>query len=526
MKLSFATIAPDSVKADALVVFMRPAADKGGTPRLVAADALPGASVSHVENALSGLKAKGRADEVVTLTSVPKVAASVVVVTGLGTAAGEAAPTHEEARRAAGAAARALTGRANAAVVLPVATPEFAAAVTGGLVLGAYRFDTHRGAKARAAAESAVGEIALVAGKKALKGGLDGDGGKVTETTMSEAVAAAETVARYQCWARDLVNTAPNQLYPASFADLVQRAAGKGVKVEVLDEKQLLDGGFDGLVAVGQGSTRPPRLVKMTYAPRKAGASLAYVGKGITFDSGGLSLKPAASMMTMKSDMGGAAAVAGAVLAIAALGLPVAVTGYLCLAENMPSGGATRPGDVITQRGGLTVEVLNTDAEGRLVLADGIALAAESAPDAIVDIATLTGAQIVALGKRTAAVLANDDELQGALTQAAADAGESVWPLPIVEEVRGHLDSTVADMKNIGEAGTAGTLAAAAFLREFATPTDEGKKQAATRTQPWGHIDIAGPSFNEGGVYGYTGKGGTGFGVPTLVEFARGYVTD
>lgn len=527
MKLAFATTAPESTKADVLVVFSHPTDDKrakNAGPRLLAADTLPAAAVTHIEQALADLLAKGKADEVRTLTSVPKIAAPVVVVTGLGsidTQDGE--PTPESVRRAAGAAARTLAGRSSAAVALPVATPEHASAAASGLVLGAYRFDRHRGAKALAAADAPLASATILASKKAVNARAKEAGAKVGEADMSAAVTAGEVVARHQCWARDLVNTAPNELYPASFAETVQKAAGKGVKIEILEEKQLTAGGFGGLIAVGQGSSRPPRLVTMTYSPGKATTRLAYVGKGITFDSGGLSLKPAGSMMTMKCDMGGAAAVAAAVLAIAELKLPVAVTGYLCLAENMPSGTATRPGDVITQRGGLTVEILNTDAEGRLVLADGIALAAESAPDAIVDIATLTGAQVVALGKRTAAVLANDDELQGALTQAATDAGEKVWPLPIAEEIRGHIDSTVADLKNMGEAGTAGTMAAAAFLREFAKPTG---KDADDRTQAWGHLDIAGPAFHEGGPYGYVGKGGTGFGVPTLVEFARGYVTD
>lgn len=519
MKLAFATTAPESTRADALVVFAAPAATKGGSPRLLVADALPGAAVSHIEEALTALQANGKADEVRTLTSVPKIDAPLVVVTGVGRVPSGEEPTRESVRRAAGAAARTLGGRESAAVVLPVAAPEYAAAIASGLVLGAYRFDEHRGEKARAAATAPLASATVVTGRKTRAA----DGGKLSTDDLARAVAEAEVVARHQCWARDLVNTAPNELYPQSFAELVQKMAGKGVKVEVMDEKALRAGGFGGLISVGQGSARPPRLVTMTYAPRRAAASLAYVGKGITFDSGGLSLKPPASMMTMKSDMGGAAAVAAAVLAVAELGLPVAVTGYLCLAENMPSGTATRPGDVITQRGGLTVEVLNTDAEGRLVLGDGIAFAAEAKPDAIIDIATLTGAQIVALGKRTAAVLANDDALQGALTQAAADGGESVWPLPIAEEIRGHIDSTVADLKNIGETGTAGTLAAAAFLREFASPTGDDE---SGRTQPWGHIDIAGPSFNEGGPWGYTGKGATGFGVGTLVEFARGYTAD
>ncbi|MDO5626939.1 MAG: leucyl aminopeptidase [Mobilicoccus sp.] len=524
MKLAFATTAPESASSDVLVVFSQAeSADAKSTVRVRTSEPLPAQALTHIEDALVSLRAKGKADEVLHLTSVPKVGASVVVVTGLGTT--DTVPSPEKVRRAAGAAARTLTGRASATIALPVATPEHASAVAEGVVLGAYRFENHRGAAARREAEAPLDDVTLVAGKKALAGktGATADQGKVDAADMTDAVAAGEVLGRHRTWARDLVNTAPNELYPQSFADTVRAAAGKGVKIEVLDEKELETGGFGGLMAVGRGSARGPRLVKMTYSPRKASANLAFVGKGITFDSGGLSLKPANSMMTMKCDMGGAAAVAGAVLAVAELGLPVAVTGYLCLAENMPSGDATRPGDVITQRGGRTVEVLNTDAEGRLVLADGIALAAESSPDVIVDVATLTGAAIIALGDRTAAVLANDEEVQGALTQAATLAGESVWPLPIAEEIREHISSDVADLKNMGKPGTAGTLAAAAFLREFATPAPTKGKKTDKRTQAWGHIDIAGPAFNDGGPYGYTVKGGTGFGVATLVEFARGY---
>src|SRR5690606_29874930 len=226
---------------------------------------------------------------------------------------------------------------------------------------------------------------------------------------------------------RDLVNTPPNLLYPESFAERA-RTLAKGTKVDVtvLDDDALRAGGYGGLVGVGQGSTRGPRLVRLEWEPRKAKRHVALVGKGITFDSGGLSIKPAKSMETMKSDMAGAAAVLHTVLAAAALELPVAVTGWLCLAENMPSGTAQRPSDVITQRGGKTVEVLNTDAEGRLVLADGLVAATEEHPDALLDVATLTGAQIVALGYRVSAVMGTGG-LPDLVVEAARASGELVW---------------------------------------------------------------------------------------------------
>src|SRR5690606_29183938 len=233
---------------------------------------------------------------------------------------------------------------------------------------------------------------------------------RARDNAAKRAVARAEVVAAAVHGARDLVNTAPIDLFPAAFADTARSAAkGTKVKVTVLDEKALAQGGYGGIIAVGQGSSRPPRLVKLTYAPSRAPRSVALVGKGITFDSGGLSLKPAKGMEAMKSDMAGAAAVPHTALAAAELELPVQVTGSLSLAENMPSGTAQRPSDVITQYGGKTVEVLNTDAEGRLVLADGLVAAVEEKPDLVVDVATLTGAQVVALGTRVSAVMGTDE---------------------------------------------------------------------------------------------------------------------
>jgi leucyl aminopeptidase len=283
------------------------------------------------------------------------------------------------------------------------------------------------------------------------------------------------------------------------------------VRVTVLDEKQLLAGGFGGIIGVGQGSANPPRLVQLTYKPRGAKSHLGLVGKGITYDSGGLTIKTAVGMQTMKSDMAGAAAVVNATLAIAELGLPVAVTTFVPMAENMPSGHATRPGDVLTMYGGTTVEVLNTDAEGRLVLADALVLASEATPDLLLDVATLTGACETALGDRVAGILGNDDDLVTRTVDAARRVGEALWPLPIAEEMTTKVRtySKVADLMQHNVDLYGGALYAAAFLKEF---VDEGL--------PWAHLDIAGPSFNGRGAYGHVPSGGTGIAVATLVELA------
>ena len=317
----------------------------------------------------------------------------------------------------------------------------------------------------------------------------------------------AEAVIR----ARDWVNTPANLLYPESFAgqaaDLVK---GTPITVEVLDEKALTRGRYGGLLAVGGGSHRPPRLVRLSYRPRGAKTHLALIGKGITFDTGGLNLKPGDGMYTMKSDMAGAAAVLAATNAIARLGLKISVTAYAALAENMPSGSAYRPSDVITQYGGKTVENGNSDAEGRIVMADALARAAEDEPDLIIDVATLTGACIVALGERTAGLMGNDDELADQILDAAETAGEPFWQLPIPAEIRPKLDSKVADLRSTSKDRCGGASVAAAFLREF---IPEGT--------PWAHCDIAGPAFHDGAPYGYIAPGGTGFGVRTLIALAR-----
>jgi leucyl aminopeptidase len=438
--------------------------------------------------ALTGLGATGKPGEITKVPSLGNLAAPVVVAVGLGESYDD-----DALRRGAGAALRSLAGSSSVAVLLPAATPAAVTAVATGALLGNYSYLTYRtgnGHKRPVADVTIVGETA---------GGAE------------DAIRRAEVIAGSVTLVRDLVNTPPSDLRPGDLAETAARVGREaGLSVEVLDEKALSDGGYGGIVGVGQGSASPPRLVRLGYEHPEATRTVAFVGKGITFDSGGLSLKPADSMDWMKSDMGGAAAVLGALRAIGMLAPKVNVVGYLAVAENMPSGTAQRPSDVLTIYGGRTVEVLNTDAEGRLVMADAIVRAGEDAPDLIVDIATLTGAQLVALGTRTAGVMANDDDVREKVVGAATRAGEPSWPMPLPEELRKNLDSAVADIANVGSDRWGGMLVAGIFLREFVP--------AGVR---WAHIDIAGPAFNKGDPYGYTPKGGTGAGVRTLVQIAQ-----
>ncbi|KZX21890.1 Cytosol aminopeptidase [Rathayibacter tanaceti] len=322
---------------------------------------------------------------------------------------------------------------------------------------------------------------------------------------------------------KDLVNTPPSHLYPQTLAEAVQDGVeGLPLEVTVWDEKALAEEGFGGILGVGSGSSRPPRLVKIAYTPEGATTHLALVGKGITFDSGGLSLKPPTSMIGMKTDMAGAATVYAVVRAIAELNLPLRATAWLCVAENLPSGTAIRPDDVLTVRGGTTVEVLNTDAEGRLVLADGLVAASEEQPDAIVDVATLTGASVVALGNRTVGTL-GDDALVARVLDAARTAGETFWHMPLPAELRPLLNSDVADIANVKPGNTAGgMLVAGHFLREFVGTRGEGDEATVI---PWAHLDIAGPSSNGGSGYGFTGAGATGVSVRALIVLAERFAS-
>ena len=489
-----------TLKVDALVVG---SVSTGSGAELASGHGLPKAAAKHLDAVLSDLEAKGKPGEVVRVVAVPDVNATAVVVTGLGPAA-EVTP--DVLRAAAGSALRSVSTKSTVAVGLPATEEAALAAVADGAYAGCYTFDASSTRVSTGSKKAAA--TAKVDGPKITVVSTVGQG-----KSAKAAVERAAVIGAARDLARDLVNTPPNLLTPQTFVDRVKSAvaasSGK-VTVSVLDEKALAKGGFGGIVGVGQGSANPPRIVTMTYSPSgfrgSKGQSVALVGKGITFDSGGLCIKPASSMLTMKSDMAGAAAVAATVLAAAELGGPVAVTGYLCLAENMPSGTAQRPGDVVTMRNGTTVEIIDTDAEGRMVLGDGICLASESKPDVIVDIATLTGAQMVALGSRVAGVMGNDDTFRSAVVDAGSAEGEDSWPMPLPRELRAGLDSVVADLAHKADRW-GGMLTAGLFLQEF---VGEGIA--------WAHVDIAGPSFNEKGADGAIPKGGTGYGVATLVR--------
>ncbi|CAG6395670.1 leucyl aminopeptidase [Streptomyces cocklensis] len=491
--LTLSTSAAAALRADAVVVGVTKAA-KGGPRVAPGAETVDAAFGGKLGSTLETLGATGAEGELTKLPAPDGVKAAVVVAVGLGDTPEEGAGFDPEAlRKAAGTAARALAGAKKAAFALPAGDPADVEAVAIGALLGAYAFTAYQ----TDSGKGPLGEVAVVGAKPR---------DKSFKAAAERATAVAEEVNR----ARDLVNTPPNDLTPKAFAAAVQ-AAGKeyGLTVEVLDEKALLKGGYGGIMGVGQGSATPPRLVRVAYSHAKATRSLAFVGKGITYDSGGISLKPPGHNETMKCDMSGAAAVFAAVVAAAKLGLEVNVTGWLALAENMPGGGATRPGDVLKMYSGKTVEVLNTDAEGRLVLADALTRASEEAPDAIVDVATLTGAMVLALGDGRFGIMANDDDFRTAVHTAALAEGEDSWPMPLPQQLRKTFDSPTADIANMG-VRPGGGLVAGLFLREF---VGEGIT--------WAHLDIAGPAFNEGGPSGYTPKGGTGSAVRTLVALAR-----
>ena len=450
----------------------------------VAAEALEGLNLESL-----GVSAK-----LESIARIPGPGGSVFALIGIG----EDELDEDSLRELAGAASRNLSSFKELIFDLPTNDERDAVSIVEGALLGLYKYQDAFAPKPQ---KLTLNRISVVSEHK----------------VTAKAVRRSQAIARAVNRTRDLVNTPPHALYPGSFADLVvSEVKDSSLKVTVLDEKGLKAGRFGGLLAVGQGSARPPRLVKIEYSPKNASRHIALVGKGITFDTGGISLKPAASMVGMKYDMTGAATVFQAVAAIAELGLPVRVTSFLCLAENMPSGAATRPNDVIKIRNGKTVEVLNTDAEGRLVLADGLSAASELHPDLIVDVATLTGAARVALGDRYSALMGTADAVS-AVEAAAYDSGEYVWHMPLPAELRARLDSDVADIANAKIGSTAGgMLLAGVFLREFV-----GSKKAESTPISWAHLDIAGTANNEGAAYGYNPKGATGVMLRTLVALAE-----
>ena len=478
------TVAAALPKRRSDAVLIVPVVDSDGAPAVVGGPFLDAESIGEIEVALRALGAKA-SPEAITRLHVPSLPVASVLAVGLG-AAQQDWPA-EAVRRASGVAARALSG---VKTVITLLSELHLEAAVEGLILGAYQMHEFRSAKTapKDPTLSAITALSTAPGAK---------------KQAARAVAIATAVAT----ARDLVNTPPSHLHPDEFAKRAKLLGTlSGLTVEVLDEKALAKAGYGGIIGVGQGSINPPRLVRLTYrgGKGKKAKKVALVGKGVTFDTGGISIKPAAQMHHMTSDMAGAAAVVATMVLAADQQLPIDIVATIPMAENMPSATAQRPGDVLTQYGGTTVEVLNTDAEGRLILADAIVRACEDDPDYLIETSTLTGAQTVALGARIPGVMGSD-EFRDRVAALSREAGENGWSMPLPDELKEDLKSTVADLANISGQRFAGMLVAGVFLREFVA---EGVQ--------WAHIDIAGPSYNTGGPWGYTPKGGTGVPVRTL----------
>ena len=421
----------------------------------------------------------------------------------------------DELRRVAAALVRAAGRVGEASILLPASLAESATRTSDhhrahreaaqafalGAVLASYRFSAHK----KDEGDPTVQRLFVV--------GID-----VDEADVQSGVERGVRIASAVCLARDMINEPPSSMTPSKMAELAESLGGPGnrTKVEVWDAERIAGEHLGGLLGVARGSAEQPRLVRVDYDPADPLESdghvpyVVLVGKGITFDSGGLSLKTADGMLTMKTDMSGAAAVLATVFSCSDLGVRVRVTAIAPLTENMPGGKATKPGDVLRIRDGQTIEVLNTDAEGRLILADGLSLASELRPDAIIDLATLTGAAVVSLGRAIAAVFSNDDALARRIEAAAKSAGESTWRLPLPSQYKSHVESEVADMKNTGKPGQAGSIIAALILERF------------VKNVPWAHIDMAGPARSDQDD-GLLTKGGTGFGVQTLLELLSSY---
>ena len=486
--VAVASTLPKRKVASSVLIVPIVSGDDDGPATVVANSYLDAEAVGEIEVALEALGAKGGAEQLTRIV-VPSLPVDSVLAVGLGRERDQWPA--ETIRRAAGAAARSLSGVET--VITTLSDIDLEASIEG-LILGAYRFTAFRSDKT-APRDAGVRKVSV----------LTPDTRAATKDIAARAAAIATAVAT----ARDFVNTPPSHLFPAEFAKRAKALGdAAGLEVEVLDDKTLAREGYGGIIGVGKGSSRPPRLVRLSHrgAKTKNSKSVALVGKGVTFDTGGISIKPAANMHHMTSDMGGAAAVIATVVLAAQQKLPIDVVATVPMAENMPSSTAQRPGDVLTQYGGITVEVLNTDAEGRLILADAIVRACEDEPDYLIETSTLTGAQTVALGARTPGVMGSD-EFRDRVAEISQSVGENGWAMPLPEELKDDLKSTVADLANVSGSRFAGMLVAGTYLREFVS---DGVQ--------WAHIDIAAPAYNSGGPWGYTPKGGTG--VPTRTMFA------
>jgi leucyl aminopeptidase len=489
MKITLAREAPQTLATDWLVVGVsgkKPQSD----PVIVKLDrALGGALVAHMKDESFDAKL----GKTLALDGRARLKAKQLLVVGLG----EGAPSIATLRLFGVKAGRAATSRASLAVVVPNAEPAELAALADGIVTGAYRYTRYfTGARAP---KRQLAKVTLLTDAK-------------VGTAHRQAVTQGQLVGDAVNFARDLVNCPPNDLTATVLAnEASSRAQATGIACKVWDKKGIEKLGMPLLLAVNRGSAEEPRFIHLTYKPKElaAGAPRAvFVGKGLTFDSGGLCIKPSASMIDMKCDMAGAATTIAIVTLAAQLELPLEVHGIIGSTDNMTGGWAYRPGDVFPSRDGKTVEIINTDAEGRLVLADALAYARELKPTYLIDHATLTGACTVALGGYRAGLFANDVELLERYKRAAERCGENFWQLPLDEDLKDELKSSIADLKHTGSR-LGGAITAALFLREFVGDSR------------WAHLDIAGPAFMEK-PSSTMPKGGTGFGVLTALEFLRG----
>lgn len=483
-EITASTANPAELDVDVLVVGLA----SSGEGSQIATSGLTAELADALLDAATAVGADSDRNSTCRIPAPPGFACTSIVLTGLGAGT----PSANDLREVAGYAAQSIQKVSRVAYALPTTTSDDVLAVAEGALIGSHRIQRTQVLGEAAASLQTITVF-----------------GQASPTYLNLARIRAEAIWRV----RDLVALPPNVLQPQSFVERVSAMASSlDISIEVLDEAALRDQGYGGLTAVGQGSTNPPRMMILRWSPPSATRHVALVGKGITFDSGGLSLKPANSMVGMKYDMTGAAVVSAVVLASAASATSTAVTAWVCLAENMPSGSASRPNDVITIKNGTTVEILNTDAEGRLVLADGLSAASVENPDLIIDVATLTGAARVALGERYAGLMGSEGAVSE-VQEAAKNAGELVWPMPLPEELRSLLKTDVADIANAKPGNTlGGMLVAGLFLREFIGVDSDGNRL------PWAHLDIAGPAENSSGPWGYTPKGPTGALTRTLLE--------
>jgi leucyl aminopeptidase len=494
VNISVASFDPQSVEADALIL---PVASANKAPQLAgAASAIDSALNSELSRLIADNGFTGKAGGVLSVPTLGRIPARRVILAGLGSGQVSA----ESVRRAYGSAVRTArdAGAKRVAVVLPdsgdLNAKDTAAAAVEGALLATYRFTQYYGTARK--------------DDPALK--------EIDELVIQEAVGVADGVALGEArakgvnLARDLSNEPASTLNPIEMANRARQVAeANGLELTVLEPEQMAEQGMGAILAVGKGSANPPRMIHLVYRPRTevdSGRSIGLVGKCITFDTGGYSIKTYEGMLEMKGDMSGGSAVLGAMSVLRAMDCPHTVHAVICAAENMISGEAFRPGDILKAMNGVTIEVLSTDAEGRLVLADGLVYCSKQGVDEMIDLATLTGAIVVALGSGTAGLFSNNDQLADRLVTAGTEAGERIWRMPLTDELEEHITGDVGDIKNSGQRGNGGAITAALFLQHFS----EGL--------PWAHLDIAGCNRTTK-ASNYICRGATGWGVRTLVDY-------